>query len=110
MHPTQDAHTSHLRTLSKIFSSGPSFGVRRFGTFRAERAAYYTSVFGSVNTPWRKFFGDAVLPAAPGQGCLPGVRIILPPPPRWEAFSASLPGGGFPRGRGGATLGSLPCG
>src|SRR5690242_19875671 len=54
-HPPQDAHTSYLRTLSKIK------GLRDFSSLApqdisSEGAAYLTSFFASVNTSMRTFF------------------------------------------------------
>src|SRR6185312_5319867 len=57
-HPPQGAHTSHLRTLSKIVYSLPdSHQAPR--DFSSEGAAHYTSRSKAVNSSRKKFFRTA---------------------------------------------------
>ena len=53
--PPQGAHTSHLRTLSKIECCG-AFPPPRSSNISSERAAYYTTNFVSVNTFLKNLF------------------------------------------------------
>jgi len=56
-HPPQGAHTSYLRTLSKIIGLRIFFDPR-LRTFRPRWAVHLTSFFVSVNTPKRSFFAS----------------------------------------------------
>jgi len=79
--PPQGAHTSHLRTLSKIILAR-AFRLRVSSNISSERADYYTTNFLSVNTFFRKFFFRILV--SPFVGLLPsaaaieGGRIIHP--------------------------------